>query len=101
AAHTSAPGLRSDVRAAEGCLTPLSVCNPSPSPAPVTLLEVVLPRHPDGAILLHPTTPVQHQPESRGAALRHAAGRVGGRPWRAGLDEAARGVHYSSMVFVY
>ena len=48
-------------------------------PSQVALPEAFPPGHPCGATLPHPATPVQHQPKSRCAALRLAAGR---REWR-------------------
>jgi len=71
------------VRAAEGCLTPLSVCHPvciyplPPSQPPFPMLS------PQGT----PETPVQHQPKSHCTALHLAPGRSGGaaaRPWARG-----------------
>jgi hypothetical protein len=43
-AHAIVRGLRSDVRAAEGCLTPLSVCNPVCNRAPSSLPTSPFPR---------------------------------------------------------
>jgi HxlR-like helix-turn-helix protein len=62
-----------------------------PPPFPAARPEAVPPGHPCGATLPHPATPVQHQPQSRGAALRLAAGRASGRGRRAGRPASARG----------
>jgi hypothetical protein len=66
----------------------IEVMPPSTGEAPPAAFT---PRHPCGAPLLHPATPVQHPPQSRRAVLRRAAGRSGGRRRRAEGAASAAG----------
>ncbi len=82
-ARAIARGLRSDVCAAEGGLTRLSVCNPVGNRSPSSLPTSPVPRpSPQGTPAAlpspYPATPVQHQPTSlRRAASRPSRGAAG------------------------